>query len=201
MTASVGILAYGSLIADPREEIQNATIEIKKQVITPFKVEFARASRTRSGAPTLVPVDAGGAHVPGWIFVLDVHEEEARNLLWRRETDAVGSGKVYKHPRKPGQNSVVVTRLDNFEGVGIVLYTKISQNIPDVNAEKLASLAIKSAQGLDNERDGISYLLLAKANGVETPLSGKYEQEIVRRVEASDLKEALEKVRTEAKLA
>ena len=69
----------------------------------------------------------------------------------------MGSGKRYKHPQKPGPDSVVVDRLENFENVGIVLYTRISSNIPDVNAEKLASLAIKSARALDNERDGISY--------------------------------------------
>jgi cation transport regulator ChaC len=88
MTADVGILAYGSLIADPREEIQNATIAVKKEIMTPFRLEFARASRTRCGAPTLVPVDIGGAQVRGWIFLLDVPEEEAANRLWRRETDA-----------------------------------------------------------------------------------------------------------------
>ena len=89
---TVGVLAYGSLITDPGEEIQNATVEIKKGIVTPFKVEFARTSRTRGGAPTLVPVDIGGAQVRGWIFVLDVPEEEAANRLWRRETDRVGSG-------------------------------------------------------------------------------------------------------------
>jgi hypothetical protein len=195
MTVTVGILAYGSLIADPREEIRNATVEIKKGVVTPFKVEFARSSRTRCGAPTLVPVDVGGAEVLAWIFVLDVSEKEAANRLWRRETDAVGSGKNYKRPKKPGQNSVVVDHLENFEGVGVVLYAKISANIPDVDAEKLASLAIISARALDNGRDGISYLLRARANGVETPLSAKYEREILRRLKAKNLKDALRKVR------
>jgi cation transport regulator ChaC len=200
MNARVGILAYGSLIVDPREEIQSATIEIKKGIVTPFKVEFARTSRTRGGAPTLVPVDIGGAQVRGWIFVLDVPEEEAANRLWRRETDRVGSGMRYEHPQKVGPDSVVVDRLKNFEDVGIVLYTRISSNIPDVNAEKLASLAIESAQTLDNERDGISYLIRAKANGIQTPLSDGYEQEIIRRLKASDLEDALRKVRSLAKV-
>ena len=48
---------------------------------------------------------------------------------------------------------------------------------------------------LTNGQDGISYLMRAKENGIVTPLSGAYEEEIKRRLNAIDLAEALRKVR------
>ncbi len=58
-----GILAFGSLIDDPGQEIldvENCRIDCE----TPFNVEFARKSgKTRSYAPTLIPVEQGGKKV------------------------------------------------------------------------------------------------------------------------------------------
>jgi len=196
---SVGILAYGSLISDPREEIQNATIHIKKGIMTPFNVEFARTSRTRAGAPTLVPVKDGGARVPAWIFVLNIPENEAANCLWRRETGSVGSERTYNRPTAPGPNSVVIARIENFGSVDVVLYTDIAPNISELTPARLALLAIESARSLSNGRDGITYLIKAKANGVLTPLSALYEQEIKQRLDAVDLEDALGKARTAIK--
>ena len=51
----IGILAYGSLIDDPGREIEPLIISGIKEVDTPFRIEFARASRTRDGAPKLIP--------------------------------------------------------------------------------------------------------------------------------------------------
>jgi hypothetical protein len=48
---------------------------------------------------------------------------------------------------------------------------------------------------LDNGRDGISYLLDAKRNGIVTPLSAPYELEILRRTETTTLGDALTKIR------
>lgn len=71
MAKSVGILAYGSLIDNPRCEIK-AVISYKLEgVQTPFNVEFARGSSTRGGAPTLVPVMENGAPVKVVILVLE----------------------------------------------------------------------------------------------------------------------------------
>jgi hypothetical protein len=64
MSDSVGILAYGSLIGNPGSEIEKATRKAVSGVKTPFRVEFARGSRGRGGAPTLVPVESGGCEVP-----------------------------------------------------------------------------------------------------------------------------------------
>ena len=84
---SVGILAFGSMAEEPGPELA-ATATRRIAVQTPFFVEFARSSRTRDGAPTLVPVRAGGARVPATILVLDdsVTVADARAILYRRET-------------------------------------------------------------------------------------------------------------------
>jgi hypothetical protein len=62
----------------------------------------------------------------------------------------------------------------------------------------LAELAIKSARLERTGRDGITYLIDAKRNGIVTPLSVDYEQEILRRTQTSNLHEALRKIQTNA---
>ena len=197
MSARTGILAYGSLIDDPGREIFDATIEtIKDGVMTPFKVEFARKSRERANAPTLVLVEKGGARVQAQIFVLNVSEEEAANRLYRREINRVGEKNiVYSRPKNPGPNSVIIERLEAFQGLNIVLYTSIEANIEDPTPQKLAELAIESARELGDGRDGITYLINAKRNGIRTLLSDAYEEEIKRLTKSKDLPEALENVR------
>lgn len=195
----VGILAYGSLIDDPGGEIKAATVERLEGIKTPFKVEFARCSRGRGGGPTLVPVQEGGAHVNGVIFVLrpDVSERHAADMLWRRETNQVGSYRAYNPWVNHGPNTVIVESLRNFHGVGVVLYTRIAANIEDLEATKLADFAIASVKSkeLAEGRDGISYLIAAKRNGIVTPLSAVYEETILRRTNARSLNEALKELR------
>src|SRR2546430_1506796 len=103
----VGILAFGSLIADPGEELlPKITMRIK--TLTPFGVEYGRYSgKTRGGAPTLVPHEAG-APVDGEILVLDdsVTVNTARDMLWRRERRREGTGETYIEGASP--NSVLV---------------------------------------------------------------------------------------------
>lgn len=189
----VGILAYGSLIDDPGAEIVQALVRtLKDGILTPFCVEFARESRTRAGAPTLIPVAQGGAQVRAQIHVLNVPEQEAANRLWRRETGRVGqTQRTYARPAKPGPNDVLVERLENFHDVGVVLYTSIGQTIPAPTPQDLAERAIASARKLADGRDGIAYLMAAKANGIVTGLSVAYEAEILRLTGRTTLDEAL----------
>lgn len=195
-TATIGILAYGSLIDQPGQEIAEATVRtLTDGIMTPFGIEFARTSQTRAGAPTLVPFDTGGARVSARIFVLNVSEGEAADRLWRREINAVGSGRKYRPKDHPGPNDVIVQRSHAFPEVGTVLYTKIGANIETLTAERLAKLAIESAKKLRDGRDGISYLINAKRNGIKTPLSDAYEQEILRATQTTSLRDALDAVR------
>lgn len=197
----IGILAYGSLIDDPGHEIQAVLAVRVKDAETPFKVEFARSSKGRDGAPTLVPVEEGGANVKAEILVLKNHisEADAKNMLWRRETNQSDSKKIYKPPDNPTSNTVYIERLENFHGIKVVLYTKIAPNIENLTAQKLAELAIQSARANAGakRRDGISYLIAAKHNGIMTPLMPEYEKEILRQTESSCLEEALRALRAD----
>jgi hypothetical protein len=103
------------LIDSPGEEITAAIVDVIQQgIITPFNVEFARASQTREGTPTLVPVTTRGGPVAAKILVVNAPEEETTHMLYRRETGRVGQMDVkYKRPKNPGINSVLVERIEN----------------------------------------------------------------------------------------
>jgi hypothetical protein len=201
MSRHRGILAYGSLINDPGEEIAAATAEIMCDgIMTPFPVEFARSSRTRAGAPTLVPVPAGGSRVPGRVFVLreDVSDQEARDMLWRRETGRKGRLPNLAEHSNPGPNDVVIDNVVDFHGIRMVLYTRIASNIAPLTPQRLAELALRSARCGEvaaKGRDGISYLMAALGNGAHTKLSAAYEAELLRQTGAATLAEALGRVR------
>ena len=192
----VGILAYGSLGGDPGEEIGPLVIEKVENVQTPFRVEFARTSRTRDGAPTLVPVSESGAQVKAKLLVLDkrVSETEATDILWRRETRREGSSEQYELSPSYDVNAVFVRRLEDFEGLAAVLYAEIGANIPDLDPRKLAELAIDSARSRAGRegKDGIAYLIDVKKNGVETLLMPEYEREILRLTGTETLEQARE---------
>lgn len=192
---TVGILAFGSLICDPRCEIKKYRTDTKKNVVTPFKVEFARQSGLRStngraGAPTLVPVEDGGRKVKSQVFVMNLPEREAKNVLYRRETDNVCTGEIYDES-KPGD--VQISPLYEFEDLDIVLYSDIKVTIEKHNRtpEKLAEYAIKSVEKAKPFHDGISYLIAAKECGIVTELSEEYEKEILRQTECECLIQAL----------
>jgi hypothetical protein len=101
MEPTLGILAFGSLIDDPGAEIEAALVGRKLNVPTPFGVEFARSSTKREGAPTLVPLEQGGAPVLAQIILVNVTEQEAKDRLWRREINRVGQGGHYTRHANP----------------------------------------------------------------------------------------------------
>ena len=179
----LGILAYGSLGDDPGVEIGPLVVEKIEGVETPFRVEFSRESRTRGGAPTLVPVSEGGTRVRAGILVLEEHVSETRaaDMLWRRETRQEASDEKYEVPSRADTNTVLVCRLEDFERLDVVLYAEIGANIKDPSPRKLAELAIRSvgSNAGRSGRDGISYLMNVKENGLETPLMPDYEREIL----------------------
>ena len=196
----IGILGFGSLIADPGEELRNAT-ESRQEMETPFAIEFGRSSNTRGGAPTLVPVKAGGAKAKAVVFVLkaSISEQEASNILWRRETRQVGSGRSYKRPARPGPNSVLVEASTNLLGLEKILYTDFADSgkLANPTATELAEMAVASARNpeVTEGMDGISYLMAAKKAGIKTPLSADYEKEILRLSSTDRLEQALARLR------
>jgi hypothetical protein len=197
MPRSIGILAFGSLLDSPGKEIEAALVGRKANVVTPFSVEFARRSMKRGGAPTLVPVKSGGRPVHAQILLLEVAEQEAKDRLWRREINRVGGGGHYVHRANPGPNTLIIDRYENFEGLSVVLAARFAATIAPLTAEHLADLAIASLASAESGRDGITYLIDAKRNGIVTPLSAAYEKEILRRMETADLNKASLKLRAE----
>jgi len=120
----IGVLAYGSLVEDAGAELEEATAERRSGVRTPFRVEFARHSSGRDGAPTLVPVTQGGAYVEAAIIVLKpgMSLDQAQDMVYRREIDRVGQANRYK-PDPEKANQVYVEVLPNWERHGIGLRT------------------------------------------------------------------------------
>jgi mRNA-degrading endonuclease toxin of MazEF toxin-antitoxin module len=184
----VGILAFGSIAEEPGTEL-NAVVIQRVEVQTPFAVEFARSSRTRDGAPTLVPVSEGGAQVPAVVLVLgdSVTVADARAMLYRRET-----GRLDDKTADSGADWIAGLR--GFAGTSTCLYTALQANIQPLTAAELAELAVRSraAPARAERRDGISYLQQQKSRGLTTPLTPDYEKAALERTGARDLAGAWE---------
>ena len=109
----IGILAYGSLIGDTGDELASQIVDREQGVQTPFRVEFARSSRSRDGAPTLLLVRDGGTQVKAVVLVLDadVSLEMGKDMLCRREINAAGDLGHRYSPSARGPNAVHVGEL------------------------------------------------------------------------------------------
>ncbi|HEY3900030.1 MAG TPA: hypothetical protein VGM54_15585 [Chthoniobacter sp.] len=186
----IAILAYGSLIDDSGPEF---VIIDRPTVTTPFPVEYARSSRKRGGGPTLIPV-ADGIRVSARLLVLapGTSIPEAKDKLWRRETDNTTG--TYKPPNPPTPNTVLIDEHTDFPGYDTVLSTRIASNITPLTADRLAELAIRSAndRSVARNENGISYLQRARDAGVVTRLTNDYEAAILRQTGASSLEHALQ---------
>ena len=137
----------------------------------------------------------GGRPVLTQILLLDVAEEEAKDRPWRREVNKVGEGGHYVLRANPGPNTLIIDRHETFEGLPVVLAAKFAATMVSLTPEHLAELAIASVAAAEFGRDGITYLIDAKRNGIVTALSAAYEKEILQRTESVDLHEALLKLR------
>ena len=197
----IGILAFGSLIDTPGEEIDKLEIN-RIDCETPFKIEFARISHSRNKAPTLVPVsdEEIGKKARAKIIVLTdgVSLEEAKSILWRRECHKKDKAEVFKEPQRPTSNHVLIGEIDNFHNVEKVIYTKflVQEEYRDLTPEKLADFAIQSimSEAGRDKKDGIRYLLSIKKFGIETEHSEDYEASILVKTKTKNLGEAIEKL-------
>jgi len=191
--ARVGILAYGSLLTSPGPELHSLIRKRIDGITTPFSVEFARASVRRSGAPTLTPVETGGTQVTGSLLLLerDVDLERAHHLLYRREINQVESDLTYNPNEPPSPDRVRIELLANFDGCDHVIYAKLPAVLePDpVDLARRAIASARASSGAEG-RDGITYLMGVRANGIETPLTPAYEREILRQTATTNLSDA-----------
>ena len=186
----VGILAFGSIVDEPGPELA-AVVVRRFEFETPFAVEFARSSRTRDGAPTLVPVSEDrGAPVSAVVLVLDhsVTVADAREMLYRRETGRLDD-------KTAGSRATWIAERQDIPETSTCLYTNLPANIEPLTAKKLAKLAVRSAAAPAGaeRRDGISYLHQQKRRGLETLLMSDYEKAVLARTGARDLAGAWER--------
>jgi hypothetical protein len=190
----IGVLAYGSLLDDPGDELARLTVGRLEGVLTPFHVELARSSTSRDGAPTLVPVEHGGAPVGATILELDasIGETGVREALFRRESRRPDAS-------LPADGPSWIRAIDHLAGVDRVMYTALEANIAELDADGLARLAVLSAakDAGAAQRDGISYLIAQLERGIRTPLAEPYAAAILRRTGAVSLRNAWRTVRAD----
>ena len=77
----------------------------------------------------------------------------------------------------------------------VALTANFGCNLPEISPEILADLAIESFNSnvVENGRDGISYLNNNIANGIITPMTEKYKNAILQKMDANSLIEILER--------
>jgi hypothetical protein len=189
----IGLLAYGSLRWHPKGLEEVVDLAGASVVETPFAIEFARTSNWRDGCPTLIPVESGGSRVAAALFPFreGISLPDAQTHVWRREL--LGASGTYDRTRHPGPNKVYVEPIEqSFAGFDVVLSVSIGTNIDQLDAETLANFAIASARASAGARreDGISYLIDAKKQEIETPLRPAYKEAVLHRLGVASLEAA-----------
>ena len=193
----IGILAYGSLITHPGQEIESVLDHVIPDVMTPFPVEYARRSRSRAGAPTLVPIPIGcGTPVNAVVLVLKKYtrKKKAQNFLYRRELHKEGDPKVFydDQVQRQKRDALVIETMKTQFGLSVIYYTALKPNFTEIldakrtleeKVELLARAAIDSLtqETYAKEMDGIQYLADNIEAGVVTTLTEPYEQAIVKK--------------------
>lgn len=194
----IGILAFGSLIDNPGSEIQELE-NCRIDCLTPFKVEFARISYSRNGAPTLLPIldNSKGKKTNAKIIVLKNNTEIdlAKSVLWRRECHKVGENRKFIASKKPTTKTVMIGEIDNFCDVKKVIYTYfLEQNeFKKLTPEQLADYAISSilSEAGIKKMDGVRYLNSALNHGIKTEYSEAYKQQILDKTGCHTLEDAI----------
>lgn len=193
----IGILAYGSLITHPGQEIESVLDHVIPDVMTPFPVEYARRSRSRAGAPTLVPVSAGcGSSVNAVVLVLKKYtrKKKALNFLYRRELHQEGDLKVIydDQAQRQKRDALVIESMKNQFGLSVIYYTALKPNFTEIldaklTQEKKAELLVRAAidsvtqETFAKGMDGIQYLADNIEAGVVTTLTEPYAQAILEK--------------------
>lgn len=195
----IGILAYGSLITHPGHEIESILDHVIPDVQTPFPVEYARCSRSRAGAPTLVPVPKDcGVPVKAVVFVLKKYtrKQKAQNFLYRREIHQEGDLKVNydDQAQRQKRDALVIETMKNQFGLSVIYYTALKPNFTEIldtkltqeqKAELLARSAIDSVtqETYRKGMDGIQYLADNIEARIATALTETYAQAILEKAE------------------
>lgn len=171
-----GVLAFGSLIWEPGElaELDKAAEII---CLTPWPVEFARSSRSRHWAPTLVQVPEGEA-VRARVFIYRDASDVVKATLARREQID-----LREHPKAVRACEIACVK------ESLIWYTALRPNITELRPHCLARIAIASVKP-SRDRNGIRYLRECIGHGIRTSLTEAYCNEILRISKCGSLEEA-----------
>jgi hypothetical protein len=170
----LAILAYGSLLYRLGPGLASVVVG-SEPCLTPFPVEYGRASRRWGGGPVLVPHARGGAVQGALLHLADgVDLGTAAELLADREG-------------LDGSRGIVQVEMP---GERLVLSASLPRNLPepDMAPEALARRAVDSARR--SERNGVGYLRGAVDAGVVTPLTEAYAARVLELAGAASLAEA-----------
>lgn len=197
LPAGPGILLYGPMRIDPGNEITQYAEAISPEALTPFSVEFAHVGEYYGGAPILaVMTDGSGAPVPSTLLrmdpILDLDEVFLDFLIYPRyvlKRDEE-KGLTYVEVASEKKGVIGIESLARFHDRERVLFLAPVPNLAFVmdqemsDAEKghrLAALAVESLTDLTypSGTDGISYLIDAIDQGVETPLTAAYRDAVL----------------------
>ena len=158
---------------------------------TPFSVEFARTNGQMG--PYLIPAPEGnGAPVRARLLHLipDISEDEARDRLMDRESLLLAQPRFqyFEDEEKKADDPIFIQQTTTIDGVDCVYYAQAQPNIPEIlgttrtleeKAEILARIALDSEKVAGEEdMDGVTYLKQALAQGVVTPLTALYHQQV-----------------------
>lgn len=195
----IGILAYGSLINDPGSELDSIISHRITHYKTPFKVEYARKSSKRGGAPTLVPVREGGSSVDGTILMIKpgIDDKTVKDMLYRRELNIVGDDEKEYPDRKKRTNDrqMLIHIIEDVKNARKIMYAEFAPNIKRLTPSHLAKLAIKSFENLEGtDLNGVKYLENNIEKGIVTPLTEKYKQAIFKNLNIKNFKGAYKKL-------
>ncbi len=170
----LAILAYGSLLYRPGPGLASVVVG-SEPCLTPFPVEYGRASRRWGGGPVLVPHPRGGP-VQGALLLLADRVDLGTAVELLAEREGIDGARGIVQVEMPGDR--------------VVLCASLPRNLPepDMAPDSLARRAVDSARR--SERNGVAYLRAAVDAGVSTPLTEAYARQVLRLAGAASLAEA-----------
>lgn len=202
-----GILDFEGLV-EGHEQGLAPWVTLRRQVATPFGVEFAAVSAQYGGGPVLAALPEGqGAPVRAQLYGFHpiVSDDDGvyallYNSILRPEAAAARAVALQGGWGLAGE----IKTLRYLEGINVVYYVERPASLafvgdaalsPAEKAERLAQLArgSLSAESYRSGRDGISYLAHVMAAGIETPLTPLYAAAVLRLAPGA---QSLEEVRT-----
>ena len=115
--------------------------------------------------------------------------------MYRREINQVGSGGLYREPRRITMNAVRIERVSGLAGDDTVLTTRLPTNIDRSRRAGWPAWRLAAPPACPMGAMGITYLYDAKRSGIVTDLGAAYEERIPEATGTTDLMGALASIR------